>query len=236
LIKMKHSKRFRDVISTVDRSVEIDLEEAITKVKATSTAKFDETVEISLNLGVDPRKSDQMIRSTVSLPHGVGKVVRILVFCREDRVKEALETGADYAGLDEYIEKIKEGWLEVDACIATPDVMSQIGKIARILGPRGLMPNPKTGSVTNDIEATVKEIKAGRLSFRVDKYGILHIPVGKASFEEQKLKENIKSLLQTVQRLRPSSAKGQYFKRITLCSTMGPGIKVSRASALAAIR
>ena len=233
---MKHSKRFRDVISKVDRSIDLDLDQAISKIKHTATAKFDETVEISLNLGVDPRKSDQMIRSTVALPHGIGKVVRVLVLCGEDKVKEALEAGADYAGLDEYIEKIKEGWLEIDACIATPEVMPQIGKIARVLGPRGLMPNPKTGTVTKDITATVTEIKAGRLSFRVDKYGILHLPVGKASFEEGKLRDNIRTLLQTVQRLRPASAEGQYFKRITLSSTMGPGIRISRASAMAAIR
>jgi len=233
---MKHSKRFRELLTKVDRSADQDLAEAISKVKQNANAKFDETVEISVNLGVDPRKSDQMIRSTVTLPHGVGKVVRILVFCKEDKIKEALEAGADYAGLDEYIEKVKEGWLEVDACIATPDVMPQIGKVARILGPRGLMPNPKTGTVTNDIALSVNEIKSGRLSFRVDKYGILHLPVGKVSFPNDKLLENIQTLLQTVQRLHPSTAKGQYFKRITLSSTMGPGIRINRTSLLATIR
>ncbi|HHE47174.1 MAG TPA: 50S ribosomal protein L1 [Bacteroidetes bacterium] len=233
---MKHSKRFRDVAAKVEPGAEFELAEAISKVKETATAGFDETIEISLNLGVDPRKADQMIRSTVTLPHGVGKVVRVLVLCREDRIQEALDAGADYAGLDEYIDKIKEGWLEIDACIATPDVMPQVGKVARILGPRGLMPNPKTGTVTNDIVATINEIKAGRLAFRVDKFGILHLPVGKASFDKDKLFDNIKTLISTMQRLRPSTAKGLYFKKITLSSTMGPGVRVSRASAMAAIR
>ncbi len=233
---MKHSRRYREINDKLEPGREYELDEAIIRVKETATAKFDETIEMILNLGVDPRKADQMIRSTVSLPHGVGKVVRVLVLCKEERVKEAQDAGADYAGLDEYVEKIKEGWLEIDSCLATPDVMPQIAKVARILGPRGLMPNPKTGTVTNDIEATVKEIKAGRLAFRVDKYGILHLPVGKASFDKDKLKDNIKSLFQTVQRLRPPTAKGQYFKRISLTSSMGPGIRLSRASVMAAIR
>ncbi|NQT34574.1 50S ribosomal protein L1 [bacterium] len=233
---MKHSRRFREINDKLEPGKEYELDEAIVMVKEAATVKFDETIEMSLNLGVDPRKADQMIRSTVSLPHGVGKVVRVLVLCKEEREKEAQDAGADYAGLDEYIEKIKGGWLEIDSCLATPDVMPQIAKIARILGPRGLMPNPKTGTVTNDIEATVKEIKAGRLAFRVDKYGILHLPVGKASFDKDKLKDNIKSLVQVVQRLRPPTAKGQYFKRISLTSSMGPGIRLSRASVMAAIR
>jgi len=233
---MKHSKRYLELTTNLDKSAEFELADAIDQIKIHANAKFDETVEISINLGVDPRHADQMIRSTVSLPHGIGKVVKVLVLCKEERVQEALDAGADFAGLDEYVDKIKGGWLEVDACLATPDVMPQVGKIGKILGPRGLMPNPKTGTVTNDITGTVKEIKAGRLSFRVDKYGILHIPVGKASFEKDKLYDNIKAFIQTVQRLRPASAKGQYFKRITLASTMGPGVRVSRASAMAAIR
>ncbi|NQU04749.1 MAG: 50S ribosomal protein L1 [Calditrichaeota bacterium] len=233
---MKHSKRYLEIAAKVESGAEFELDEAIAKVKDTATSKFDETVEISLNLGVDPRKSDQMIRSTVALPHGVGKVVRVLVLCKEDRVKEAQDAGADYVGVDEFIDKINDGWLEFDACIGTPDAMPQISKVARILGPRGLMPNPKTGTVTNDITATVKEIKAGRLSFRVDKYGIIHLPVGKASFDKDKLRDNIKALVTTIQRLRPSTSKGQYFKRITLANTMGPGVRVSRTSMLAAIR
>ncbi len=233
---MKHSKRFLNARTNVDRTKEYDLNEAVTMIKKTATAKFDETVEISLNLGVDPRHADQMIRSTVSLPHGIGKEVRTLVLCKADKVQEALDAGADYAGLEEYIEKIQGGWADFDSCIATPDVMPMVGRIGKILGPRGLMPNPKTGTVTTDIDNTVKEIKAGRISFRVDKYGILHIPVGKASFEAQNLTDNISALLATVSRLKPASSKGQYFKKISLTSTMGPGVKVNRASALAAFR
>jgi len=230
---MKHSRRYNEVRSKVEHSVEYDIDQAVAKVKENATAKFDETIEISVNLGVDPRHSDQMIRSTVSLPHGIGKVVRVLVLCKEERVQEALDAGADYAGLDEYVAKIQSGWFELDSVIASPDVMSQVGRMGKILGPRGLMPNPKTGTVTADIASAIKEIKAGRLSFRVDRYGIMHIPVGKASFEKSKLKDNIAAFLKTLQQLRPPSAKGQYFKRISLTSTMGPGVRVERASALA---
>lgn len=233
---MKHSKRYNVLRQLVDRSEEVAIDQAIEKVKGFSTAKFDETVEISLNLGVDPRHADQMIRSTVTLPHGVGKVVRALVFCKEDRINEAITAGADYAGLDDYIEKLQGGWMDVDVILATPDVMPTVGKLGRLLGPRGLMPNPKTVTVTNDITEAVKEIKAGRLAFRVDKYGIIHLPVGKASFEAVKLEDNIKTVIITMQRLRPPTAKGQYFKRITLSSTMGPGVRISRTAAMAAIR
>lgn len=233
---MKHSKRVIEVRKLVKKSAEYDLDEAVALVKKTATAKFNETVEISVNLGVDPRHSDQIIRSTVSLPHGVGKVVRVLVLCKENRVAEAMEAGADFAGLDEFIEKIQGGWFDFDAAIATPDCMPQVGKIGKILGPRGLMPNPKTGTVTADVVSAVKEIKAGRISFRVDKFGILHIPVGKANFEPVKIKENVLAFLNTVQRLKPAAAKGQYFKRISLASTMGPGVRVSRTSALAGFK
>lgn len=233
---MKHSKRYSEVRKSVDRTVEYTLDQAVTKIKEAASAKFDETIEIAINLGVDPRHADQMIRSTVSLPHGVGKTVRVLVLCKEDRVKEALDAGADMAGLDEYINKIKEGWLKFDSTVATPDVMPMVGRIGKILGPRGLMPNPKTGTVTSDIVGTINEIKAGRLSFRTDKYGIVHLPVGKASFESSKLLENITSLLGTVQRLRPAAAKGQYLKRISLSSTMGPGIRINRQSALGYVK
>ncbi|MBM3325780.1 MAG: 50S ribosomal protein L1 [Calditrichaeota bacterium] len=226
---MKESKRYSAAKARIDRRIELDLEPAVMKVKECATAKFDETVEIHINLGVDPRKADQMIRGTVSLPHGIGKTVRLLVLCKEDKVKDAAEAGADYVGLDEYIEKIQGGWTDVDAIIATPDVMPQVGKIGKILGPRGLMPNPKTGTVTADVVTAIREVKAGRLSFRVDKYGILHIPVGKASFTKEKLVENIQSLLQTVQRLKPPTAKGQFVKALSLTSTMGPGVKVSKA-------
>lgn len=233
---MKHSKRYKSAYDKVERTSEYDLDLAVVKVKELSSAKFDETIEISINLGVDPRHADQMIRSTVSLPHGVGKVVRILILCKEERVQEALDAGADFAGLDEYVEKIKAGWIDFDSTIATPDVMPQVGKIGKILGPRGLMPNPKTGTVSNDIVGTINEIKAGRLSFRTDRYGIIHLPVGKVSFDTDKLRENIVSLLGTVQRLRPTAAKGQYFKRITLSSTMGPGVKVNKQNALLAVK
>lgn len=233
---MKHSKRYNSALSKVDRTLEYELDKAVQKIKETASANFDETVEISVNLGVDPRKADQMIRSTVALPHGVGKTVRVLVLCKEERAKDALAAGADYAGLDEYIEKIQGGWFEFDSVIATPDVMPQVGKIGKILGPRGVMPNPKTGTVTADIENAVREIKGGRLSFRVDKYGILHLPVGKTSFEPVKLQENILSLLAIVQRLKPATAKGQYVKGITISSTMGPGIRVNKQSALAAAK
>ncbi len=233
---MKHSKRFYTLRSEFQKAVELDLDEAIATVKKFATAKFDETVELSVNLGVDPRHADQMIRSTVSLPHGIGKVARVLVFCKEDRVEEALSAGADYAGLDEYVKKVQESWTDFDSAIATPDCMPMVGRIGKILGPRGLMPNPKTGTVTNDIAVAVKEIKAGRLSFRVDKYGILHIPVGKASFEDIKLKENIAAFLLTINRLKPATAKGQYFKAISLTSTMGPGVKVLRNSAIESYR
>lgn len=233
---MKHSRRFENAKKLVDRSIEYELLDGLNLVKSSATTKMDETVEISVNLGVDPRHADQMIRSTVSLPHGIGKVFRILVLCKEDRVQEALEAGADFAGLDEYIAKIQEGWFEFDAAVATPDCMPMVGRIGKILGPRGLMPNPKTGTVTSDIVGTIKEIKSGRISFRVDRYGILHIPIGKVSFDSQKLYENVSSLLATVSRLRPASAKGQYFKKISLASTMGPGVRVNRASALASIK
>ncbi len=233
---MKHSKRFSELVTKFDRLTEYELEEAVGKIKELSNTKFDETVEISVNLGVDPRHADQMIRSTVSLPHGVGKVVRVLVLCKEDKVQEALDAGADFAGLEEYIEKIQGGWFDIDSIIASPDVMPMVGKIGRTLGPRGLMPNPKTGTVTPNVGEAVQEIKAGRLSFRTDRYGIIHLPVGKASFEATKLYENILMIIRTLQSLRPPSSKGLYFKKIHLSSSMGPGIKVNKTSALAALR
>lgn len=226
---MFHSKRFKSAFTKVDRRAEFEIEPAIVKVKECATAKFDETIEITIGLGVDPRKADQMIRGTVSLPHGIGKTVRLLVLCREDRWKEATDAGADFVGLDEFVTKIQGGWFDIDSIIATPDVMPVVGKVGKILGPRGLMPNPKTGTVTNDLAMAIKEVKAGRLSFRVDKYGILHIPVGKASFPKDKLFDNITSLLSAVVRLKPQSAKGQYVKAIHLSSTMGPGVKLSKA-------
>jgi large subunit ribosomal protein L1 len=231
---MHKGKRFTAALGKVDRRKDYELSQAVVKMKETATAKFDETVEVTIYLGIDPRKADQMIRGNVSLPNGTGKVVRLLVLCKEDKAKEALAAGADMAGLEEYVEKIQGGWLEIDQIIATPDVMPQVGKIGKILGPRGLMPNPKTGSVTSDVATAVKEVKGGRIAFRVDKFGILHIPFGKASFEAPKLLENVQSIITAVQRMKPTTAKGQYIKKIVLSSTMGPGVRVDKASALAA--
>lgn len=232
---MKRSKRYQQLKTQIAVNQELDLPQALALVKKLAVAKFDETVEAHINLGVDPRKADQMVRGSVSLPHGLGKKVRVLVLCREDKVKEAIEAGADYAGLEEYLEKIQQGWVDFEAVVATPEVMPQVGKVGKILGPRGLMPNPKTGTVTSDVGTAVKEIKAGRLSFRVDRYGIIHVPIGKASFSQEALADNLISLLGTIIRLKPPTTKGQYLKKITLSSTMGPGVKVSR-SVLAAIK
>jgi len=233
---MKRSKRFQEALSKRDPSKQYRLDEAVKLVKEAATAKFDETVEISVRLGVDPRHADQMVRGSVTLPHGLGKTKRVLVLTKGEKEKEALDAGADYVGLDEYVEKIKNGWLDFDAVVATPDVMGQVGKLGKILGPRGLMPNPKSGTVTFNVAEAVKEIKAGKVDFRVDKYGILHVPLGKASFPAEKLVENIKTFMEAVLRLKPSTAKGQYVRSVTLSSTMGPGIKVDRAALLDEVR
>lgn len=229
---MKHSRRYRDALAKVDRLVEYEPDEALQKLKETSTAKFDESVEITVNLGVDPRQADQMIRGAVSLPHGTGKTVRVLVLAKGDKQEEAKTAGADHVGLEEYIEKIQGGWTDVDAVIATPDVMAQVGKIGRILGPRGLMPNPKSGTVTMEVGQAVKEIKGGRIDFRTDKYGILHSIIGKSSFDVDKLKENLLEFIRIIVRMKPAAAKGQYVKAVTLSSTEGPGIKVNKQSLL----
>jgi len=233
---MKRSKRFQEALSKRDPSKQYRLDEAVKLVKEAATAKFDETVEISVRLGVDPRHADQMVRGSVTLPHGLGKTKRVLVLTKGEKEKEALDAGADYVGLDEYVEKIQNGWLDFDAVVATPDVMGQVGKLGKILGPRGLMPNPKSGTVTFNVAEAVKEIKAGKVDFRVDKYGILHVPLGKASFPAEKLVENIKTFMEAVLRLKPSTAKGQYVRSVTLSSTMGPGIKVDRAALLDEVR
>lgn len=229
---MKRSKRFQQALAKRDASKQYPLDEAVKLVKETATAKFDETVEISVRLGVDPRHADQMVRGSVTLPHGLGKTKRVLVLTKGDKEKEALDAGADYVGLDEYLEKIQGGWLEFDAVVATPDVMGQVGKLGKILGPRGLMPNPKSGTVTFNVAEAVKEIKAGKVDFRVDKYGILHVPLGKASFPAERLVENVKAFMETVLRLKPSTAKGQYVRSVTLSSTMGPGVKIDRSALL----
>ncbi len=227
---MKRSKRYRELLQKIDRGKDYSLEEAVKLLKETASAKFDETVEVAVRLGVDPRHADQVVRGTVTLPHGTGKDVRVLVIAKGAKATEAEEAGADYVGFKDVIEKIQQGWLDFDVVIATPDVMSEVGKLGRILGPRGLMPNPKAGTVTMDVAKAVKEVKAGKIEFRVDRYGILHVAVGKASFDEDKLIENIKTFIETVMRLKPPAAKGQYLRSITVANTMGPGIRVDRNS------
>lgn len=229
---MKRSKRHSSAAGKVDRLVQYPLLDAIRLMKDCSTTRFDETVEVTMNLGVDPRHADQIVRGTVSLPNGTGKSVRVLVLAKPEKQKEALDAGADFAGLEDLAEKIQGGWLEFDSVIATPDAMGVVGKLGRILGPRGLMPNPKVGTVTPNVGQAVKEVKAGRIDFRVDRYGILHVGVGKASFEPEKLAENIDEFVRTVIKLKPTGAKGTYVKSIGLSSTMGPGIKVDKAELL----
>jgi large subunit ribosomal protein L1 len=233
---MKRSKRFRTSSEMVDRSKYYSLEEGVELIKKTATAGFDESIEISINLGVDPRHADQMVRGTVSFPHGTGKEVKVLVLTKEPRWDEAKEAGADFVGLDDFVDKIKSGWFEMDSVIATPDVMAVVGKLGKVLGPRGLMPNPKVGTVTNDLTDAVRQIKAGRIDFRVDKYGILHVIVGRASFETSQLRENLIAFLDKVMRLRPAASKGAYVKAVTISSTMGPGIKIDRQQALALLK
>lgn len=233
---MKRSKRYNHLSAQYEKNKEYELDEAFELVKKQATAKFDETIEASIRLGVDPRKADQMIRGSVSLPYGTGKKVRVLVLCKPAKEEEALQAGADMAGLEDYIEKIQSGWAEMDVVVATPDVMSIVGKLGRILGPRGLMPNPKVGTVTFDVGPAVKELKAGRVSFRVDKTGIIHLGIGKASFETAQLKENFISLLQTLMKMKPSTAKGQYLKGLALSSTMGVGVKINRLNVVSILK
>ena len=210
---------------------------AVEMLKKTASAKFDESIDIDVRLGVDPRHADQMVRGTVALPHGTGKEVRVLVLANESEQAEALEAGADFVGLDDYVEKIqKKGWTDFDVLIATPDVMAKVGRLGRVLGPRGLMPNPKSGTVTMDVAEAVKEVKAGKIDFRVDKFGNLHSAIGKASFSEEQLRDNAEAFLREVVRLRPAAAKGTYVRSITLSSTMGPGIRLDRGEVLAALR
>jgi len=222
----KLSKKMAIASKKVDSTKLYDLQEAMKLVKEVNLTKFDSSVDLHIRLGVDPRKADQAIRGTVSLPHGTGKTKKVLVLCTPDKVQEALSAGADFAGLDEYITKISEGWTGIDVIVAMPSVMAQVGKVGRILGPRGLMPNPKSGTVTMDIAGAVQEVKAGKIAFRVDKFGIIHSPVGRVSFSAEKLQENALELLHTIQKLKPSSAKGIYMKTISVASTMSPGINV----------
>ena len=222
----KLSKKMAIAVKKVDANKLYDLNEAMKLVKEVNLTKFDSSVDLHIRLGVDPRKADQAIRGTVNLPHGTGKTKKVLVLCTPDKVQDALNAGADYAGLDEYIAKIQEGWTDVDVIIAMPSVMAQVGKVGRILGPRGLMPNPKSGTVTMDITGAVNDVKGGKIAFRVDKFGIIHSPVGRVSFPAEKLQENALELLHTIQKLKPSSAKGIYMKTISVASTMSPGINV----------
>jgi len=219
-------KKLAAVKEKLDVTKEYTLEEAIDFLKENSFAKFDETVEMAINLGVDPRKSDQVVRSTVVLPHGTGKQVRVLVFAKGEKEKEAEEAGADYVGAEDLIEKISQGWLEFDRAIATPDMMGQVGKLGKILGPRGLMPNPKLGTVTFDIAKAVKEAKAGKIEYRTDKGGVVHVPIGKLSFDKEKLVENAIAVLKSVIKAKPPTSKGKYIKKVVLSSTMGPGLKI----------
>jgi len=223
------AKKYAEAIKKVDREKRYDMDEALDLLPQMTFAKFDETVELALRLGVDPRHADQMVRGSVALPNGLGKKVRVLVFAKGQKEKEAEEAGAEFFGAEELIEKVQKGWLDFDKAIATPDVMGMVSKLGKILGPRGLMPNPKVGTVTFDIAKTVKEIKAGRVEFRVDKAGNLHIPVGKISFGKEKLLENVNSLLEAIVRLKPPSSKGTYVKGIAVCTTMSPGIKIDPA-------
>ncbi|GMT47827.1 MAG: 50S ribosomal protein L1 [bacterium] len=219
-------KKIIEARKKVDVTREYFLDEALDIIRETSFVKFDESVDLAVNLGVDPKKSDQIVRGTVSLPHGTGRKVRVLVFARGEKEKEALEAGADYVGAEDIVEKIQKGWLEFDKAVATPDMMGLVGKIGKILGPRGLMPNPKLGTVTFDVGKAVKEIKAGKVDFRVEKGGIVHMSVGKVSFDKEKLAENIKVALSALMKAKPSAAKGKYINGVVLSSTMGPGVKV----------
>jgi large subunit ribosomal protein L1 len=225
---MNRSKRFNELFLKIDRLQEYQVEEAVKLLKEAANARFDETVEIALRLGVDPRHADQMLRGTVALPNGTGKVIRVLVLTKGENVEKAKDAGADYYGLEEYIEKIQKGWLEFDVAVASPDVMSLVGRLGKILGTRGLMPNPKSGTVTPDVAKAVQEIKAGKIDFRVDKTGIVHSGIGKVSFEDAKLIENIKVFVGTIIKMKPVSAKGNFLRSISISSTMGPGIFLDR--------
>lgn len=224
------SKNQKATLTKFDRDATFSLTEAAAVVKNITTTKFDASVDVAVRLGVDPRKANQMVRGTVSLPHGTGKDVRVLVLCNPDKVDEATAAGADFAGLDEYIAKIKAGWTDVDVIITTPNVMAKVGALGRILGPRGLMPNPKTGTVTMDVGKAVTEVKAGKIDFKVDKYGIIHAAVGKVSFDADKIEENAKELLTTILKLKPAASKGTYVKSIAMSSTMSAGIKIEPKS------
>lgn len=224
----KRSKKYQEAIKLIDKEKLYDLKEAVELVKKTSTAKFDETVELHVKLGVDSRHADQQVRGAVVLPHGTGKDVKVLVFAKGEKASEAEKAGADYVGAEDLVAKIQgENWFDFDVIVATPDMMGVVGRLGRVLGPKGLMPNPKSGTVTFDLERAVKEIKAGKVEYRLDKTNIIHVPVGKASFDGEKLVDNLKTLLGAIIKAKPAAAKGQYLKSIALTSTMGPSLKVS---------
>ena len=227
---MKRSKSYRAALEKIDRTREYELGEALQLLKDGVQTRFDQSVELAVNLGVDPRHADQMVRGTVSLPHGTGRSVRVLVFAKGEQVMEAQEAGADYTGAEELIEKVKGGWLEFDAVVTAPEMMRDVGKLGPILGPRKLMPSPKAGTVTNEIAKTVKELKAGKIEFRVDKFGIIHAAVGKLSFPAEQLADNLTTLVEAVLRARPAAVKGTYLKKLTLSTTMGPGIKLEKSA------
>lgn len=222
----KLTKKMKVAVAKVDSTRQYGLNEAMDLVKEANVARFDASVDIHINLGVDPRKADQALRGTVVLPHGTGKTKRVLVFCTPDKEQEAIAAGADYAGLDEYIQKVTDGWLDFDVIVAMPSVMAQIGKLGRVLGPRGLMPNPKSGTVTMDVGQAVTEVKGGKVAFRVDKYGIVHSPIGRISFAQEKLTQNAKEIVTTLIRMKPSTVKGTYLKSVSVASTMSPGVKI----------
>ena len=227
---MKRGKAYRSALEKLDRTRNYEVGEALQLLKSGVQTKFDQSVDVAINLGVDPRHADQMVRGTVSLPHGTGRTVRVLVFAKGEQVMEAQEAGADHVGAEELIEKIKGGWLEFDAVVSTPDMMREVGKLGAVLGPRKLMPSPKAGTVTNEIATTVNDLKAGKIEYRVDKSGIIHTAVGKLSFSEEQLRENLQALMEAVVRARPSAVKGTYLKKLTISATMGPGIKLDGAA------
>ena len=225
---MKTGKRYSEAAKLIEKTKTYDLEEAVALVKKTASAKFDETIEAHFRLGVDGRHADQQVRGAVVLPHGTGKTVKVLVFAKGNKVDEALAAGADYAGGDELVPKIQnEGWLDFDVVVATPDMMGVVGRLGRVLGPKGLMPNPKAGTVTMDVTKAINDIKAGKIEYRLDKTNIIHVPIGKASFTEEQLADNFQTLIDAINKVRPAAVKGQYLKSVTLTSTMGPGVKVN---------
>ncbi|MBQ3273719.1 MAG: 50S ribosomal protein L1 [Christensenellaceae bacterium] len=230
---MKRGKNYKDSVKLYDKAQLFDPQEGVEICLKTAKAKFDETIELSVKLGVDPRHADQQVRGAVVLPHGTGKTVRVLVITKGDKVKEAEDAGADYVGAEEYIEKIqKENWFDFDICVATPDCMGLVGRIGKVLGPKGLMPNPKSGTVTMDVAKAISDIKAGKVEYRLDKTAIIHCPIGKKSFDAEKLTENLKALMDAIVKAKPAAAKGTYLKSVVIASTMGPGVKLNPAKFL----